>query len=186
MVDASNLLLNDQYFRTESLTASISMIPKPNTDDTSWANYRPISILNIDIKILAKILSSRLNPIIGSLIHKDQTGFIPSRQAGDNIRWATILAHIARSRRIPTCFLSLDIQKAFDTLSWTYLHSILNQWGFGPHFLRWITTLYHNPKAHIAYSGFKSDSFNIERGTRQGCPLSPSFCFSNRTPSPTY
>lgn len=109
MVEAFNSLLKERNFCTESLTASISMIPKPNTDDTSWSNYRPISILNIDIKILAKILSSRLNPIIGTLIHRDQTGFIPSRQAGDNIHRATLLAHAARSRHIPACFLSLDI-----------------------------------------------------------------------------
>lgn len=84
MVNAFNsLLFKGHCFHTESLTASISMIPKPNTDDTSWSNYRQISILNIDIKILVRILSSRLNPIICSLVHKDQTGFIPCRQAGD-------------------------------------------------------------------------------------------------------
>lgn len=77
-------------FRTESITASISMIPKPNTDNTAWSNYRPISILNLDIKRLAKVLSSHLNSIISSLVHNDQAGFI---QPGDNIRRATLLAH---------------------------------------------------------------------------------------------
>lgn len=125
MVEAFNFLLTGHSFQTESLKASISIISKPNTDDTFWSNYRLISILNIDVKILAKILSIRLNPIIGTLIHRDQTGFIPSRQTGDNIRQATFLAHSARTRRIPTCFLSLDIRKAFDSLSWPYLNSIL-------------------------------------------------------------
>lgn len=173
MTNAFNSLLEGCAFNAESLLASISMIPKPHADDTSWSNYRPISILNIDIKILAKILSNRLNPIIGTLIHKDQTGFIPFRQAGDNIRRATLLAHIARSRKIPACFLSIDIQKAFDTLSWSYLKAILHKWGFGERFQGWISSLYHNPKAYITYSGYRSDPFNIERGTRQGCPLSP-------------
>lgn len=114
MVEAFNSLLKGNSFRPEFLTASISMIPKPNTGDTAWSNYRPISKLNLDIKILAKILSTQLNPIIGTLIHKDQTGFIAFRQAVDNIRRATLLAHTARSCRIPTCFLSLNIRKAFD------------------------------------------------------------------------
>lgn len=61
------------------------MILKPNSDSTLWSNYRPISLLNLDIKLLAKILALRLNLIIGGLIHKDQVGFIPRRQASDNI-----------------------------------------------------------------------------------------------------
>lgn len=175
MANAFNSILEEYSFRTESLLASISMIPKPHTDDTSWSNYRPISILNIDIKLLAKILSDRLNPIIGTVIHKDQTGFIPSRQTGDNIRRATLLAHIARTLHIPACFLSIDIQKAFDTLSWSYLNAILSRWGFEAQFLKWISSLYLNPKAYVSYSGYRSNPFNIERGTRQGCPLCPLF-----------
>lgn len=85
------------------------MIPKPQSDDTLSTNYRPISMLNIDIKVLAKILAAHLNKIIGTLIHRDQVGFMPSRQAGDNVRRAILLAQIAKTRRIPACFLSLDI-----------------------------------------------------------------------------
>lgn len=173
MTNAFNSLLEGQSCCAESLLASISMIPKPQTDNTAWSNYRPISILNMDIKILAKILSNRLNPIIGTLIHEDQTGFIPNRQTSDNIRRATLLTHIARTRKIPACFLSIDIQKAFDTLSWSYLHAILHRWGFGDRFLKCISSLYHNPKAYVYYSSYRSDPFKIERGTRQGCPLSP-------------
>lgn len=90
------------------------MIPKPHSDNTSCTNYRPISLLNQDIKILAKILATRLNKIIGKLIHNDQVGFMPTRQASDNVRRAVLLAHIARTHRIPVCFLSLDIIKTFD------------------------------------------------------------------------
>lgn len=98
------------------------MIPKPNTDNSLWSNFRPISLLNLDIKILAKIMALRLNPIIGELIHKDQAGFIPRRQASDNIRRVILLQHLARSHHIPMHLLPLDIRKAFDTVSWPYLH----------------------------------------------------------------
>lgn len=94
---------------------------------------------------------------------------------GDNIRRAILLAHAARTRRIPACFLSLDIWKAFDSLSCSYLNSILRHWSFGTHFLRWIAALYHHSKAYLSYSGYCSGAFTIERGTRQGCPLSPAF-----------
>lgn len=110
LVNAYNTILTGQAFRSETLTATISMLPKPQKDD-SWSNYRPIPLLNLDIKLLAKILATWLNLIIGSLIHKDQVGFIPTRQAGDNIRRATLLAHITRTRNIQLCFLSLDVKK---------------------------------------------------------------------------
>lgn len=119
------MLLLGHSVHTESLTVSTYMIPKPNTDDTTWSNYRLISMPNLDIKLLAKVLASHVNLFIGTLIHKDQTGFIPSHQAGDNIKRATLLAYTTCTRHIPSCFISLDIRKAFDTLSWPYLHSIL-------------------------------------------------------------
>lgn len=173
LTKAYNTILKGKSFRQESLMAIICMIPKPNTDHTSYNNYRPISLLNLDTKILAKILATRLNKIIGNLIHRDQVGFMPNRQAGDNVRRAVLLAHIAKTRRIPSCFLSLDIRKAFDSVSWTYLYHTLQKWGFGPHFIKWIAALYNSPQAYIKYAGYKSDPFKIERGTRQGCPLSP-------------
>lgn len=153
--------------------ATICMMPKPNSDSTSFLNYRPNSLLNLDIKILAKIITIRLNKIIGNLIHRDQVGFIPNRQAGDNIRRAVLLAHIAKTRRIPSCFLSLYIRKAFDSVSRPYLYYTLQKWGFGPHFITWVAALYNKPQAVIKYAGYKSDFFLIERGTCQGCPLSP-------------
>lgn len=81
--------------------------------------------------------------------------------------------HIAKLRKITLCFLFLDIKKAFDTVLWPYLSYVLQCWGFGPHFLSWISSLYDKPKAYVKYAGYKSTTFDICRGTRQGCPLSP-------------
>lgn len=173
LAEAFNDILKNRSFRQESLMAIVCMIPKSQSDDSLSTNYRPISMINTDIKILAKILAARLKLIIGTLVHSDQVGFMPSRQAGDNVRRAVLLAHIAKTRNIPACFLSLDIKKAFDSISWQYLHYTLQKWGFGPNFTNWIFALYNKPKAYVKYAGYKSDSFNIERGTRQGCPLSP-------------
>lgn len=83
---AFNSILEGHSFRTETLTSIITMIPKPKSDSTSWTNYHPISLLNLDIKLLAKIIANQLNTIIGQLINCDQMGFMPTRQVGDNIR----------------------------------------------------------------------------------------------------
>lgn len=74
-----------------------------------------------------------LATIIGQLIHFDQTGFVPIRQAGDNVRRALLLSHDAK-----TCFLSIDIRKAFDSVTWPYLQYTLQRWGFGSNFLTWV------------------------------------------------
>lgn len=125
------------------------------------------------MKILAKILANRLNPFLPRLIKKDQVGFVPHRQAGDAIRQIIQLQHLAHRRSLETILLSLDVNKAFDTLSWPYLMSVLRHYGFGTSFLSWLTALYDAPLAKIRYYGFESSLFPIRRGTQQGCPLSP-------------
>lgn len=94
-------------------------------------------------------------------------GFIPLRQAGDNVRRAVLLTHVARSRRIPTCLVSLDIKKAFNTHSLPYLQFILQRWGFSPHFLCWVSSLHTSPSAYLKYAGYKSDHFPVSHETRQ-------------------
>lgn len=151
---AFNSLLSGNSFRTETLTSIMTMLPKPRSDLTSWTNYHPISLLNLDIKLLAKIIATLLNAIIGQLIHCDQTGFMPMRQAGDNIRRALLLIHSAKKRKIPTCLISLDIRKPFNSVSWPCMQYILQKWGFKNHFLTWVCSLYANPQAYVKYAGF--------------------------------
>ncbi|XP_068098327.1 potassium-transporting ATPase alpha chain 2-like [Hyperolius riggenbachi] len=72
LTKAFNSILKGATFHTDSTSATISMLPKPNSNHSLWSNYRPISLLNIDVKLLAKILASRLNVEIASIIHNDQ------------------------------------------------------------------------------------------------------------------
>lgn len=135
LTSAFNSLLSGHSFRAETLTPIISMLPKPKSVSSSWINYCPISLLILDIKLLAKILVTRLNTIIGQLIHCDQASFVPIRQAGGNVRHALLLSYAAKTRCISTCFLSIEIRKTFDSVTWPYLHYTLQRWGFGNHFL---------------------------------------------------
>lgn len=145
LMRAFNPLLAGHSFRLDILTSIISMIPKPWSDPSSWTNYRPISLLNLNIRLLAKIMATHLNTIIGHLIHCDQTRFVPIRQTGNNIGHALLLSHVTKTRHIPTCFLSLDIRKAFDSVTWPYLQYTLQWWGFGNNFLTWFSSRYNNP-----------------------------------------
>ena len=88
-----------------------------------------------------------LENALPTIISKGQTGFVKGRQA--------------------------DAEKAFDRVKWVYLFAVLNKFGFGPNFTSWIKLLYLRPTASIRTNSQRSRPFNLHRGTRQGCPLSP-------------
>uniref|UniRef100_A0A8C5M3V0 Reverse transcriptase domain-containing protein n=1 Tax=Leptobrachium leishanense TaxID=445787 RepID=A0A8C5M3V0_9ANUR len=158
----------------QSLSATITLIPKPNKDHDLCANYRPISPLNQDLKIFAKALALRMARYIPRLVHPDQAGFIPGREARDNTVRALNLIHVAaKSRSDPSLLLSTDAEKAFDRVSWPYLFYTLQQMGFGSNMLAWIGSLYADPTARFNLNGTLTPPFRIRNGTRPGCPLSP-------------
>uniref|UniRef100_A0A8C5LVA2 Reverse transcriptase domain-containing protein n=1 Tax=Leptobrachium leishanense TaxID=445787 RepID=A0A8C5LVA2_9ANUR len=168
-----NKVGNNTPFPAASLFTSITLIPKPGKDPEQVDNYSPISLLNTDIKLLAKILALHLDPLLPTLISPDQVGFIPGRQAYDNLRQAADLIWCAHTRRIPSLFLSLDAEKAFDRAEWPYLFGLLTHLGFPPAFVRVVGALYDSPSAQILIPGADRIPFGIWNGTRQGCSLSP-------------
>lgn len=165
--------VNTGAFHPQLNIALISLIPKKGKDHSNCANYRPISLLNTDIKMYARILALRLQRYINKLVHPDQTGFMPGRLASDNIRRLLHVIHEARDCPTPAAVLSLDAEKAFDRLEWDYLWSVLEVFGLGTNFINMIKVLYRNPTASVITNGLHSSPFNLGRGTRQGCPLSP-------------
>uniref|UniRef100_A0A8C5M2S8 Reverse transcriptase domain-containing protein n=1 Tax=Leptobrachium leishanense TaxID=445787 RepID=A0A8C5M2S8_9ANUR len=173
MVQVFNALLTGQEFHTHSLSATMVVIPKEGKDPLSCASYRPISLLNSDIKLFASVLANRLHPLASLLVRRDQVGFIPGREARDGtIRTLNVL-HLARHSETPTLLLSTDAEKAFDRVSWPFLFSTLRAMNLPVEFINWIAALYREPNARVRVNGVLSDSFRIQNGTRQGCPLSP-------------
>lgn len=159
--------------------AVISLILKKDKDASDCKSYRPISLIQLDTKILSKILANRLNKVISSLIHVDQVGFIIGRSSSDNIRRFIDIWWSVMEEQIPIAAISLDAEKAFDMVEWHYLFKILEVYGFGNTFIRWIKLLYKQPLATVQTNGLMSEYFSLGRGTRQGCPLSPLlFCLA--------
>ncbi len=152
--------------------ASISLLLKKDKDPTSCDSYRPISLLNVDFKILAKVLCSRLERVLPSLILLDQTGFTPGRHSFFNTRRLLNILFSCPSD-LPEIIVSLDAEKAFDRVEWGYLFFILGKFGFDSNFISWIRLLYSSPTASVYTNGIRSPPFSLQRGTRQGCPLSP-------------
>lgn len=151
--------------------AVISVIPKAGKNRTECGSYRPISVLNIDYRIFATILAKRLEFITSELTDTDQTGFVRNRQTHDNVRRALHL--INKMKNIESIAVSLDAEKAFDSVCWNYLYLALERFGFNSQIIRCLQSLYNSPTARIKINGDLTDTLQLERGCRQGCPLSP-------------
>uniref|UniRef100_A0A3Q4G906 Reverse transcriptase domain-containing protein n=1 Tax=Neolamprologus brichardi TaxID=32507 RepID=A0A3Q4G906_NEOBR len=115
--------------------AVISLIPKGDKDLTDPGNYRPISLINVDCKILSKVLATRLEAVIPQIINQDQVGFIKNRSASDNMRLLHLL-WLNRNNTNPVLAISLDAQKAFDRVEWNFLFTALEKFGIGDNFCR--------------------------------------------------
>lgn len=163
-----NYILKSNTFPDDMLMDNMSLIPKLNKNHTLPQNYRPISVINNDLKLFGRLLADRLSNIITSLISSgsDQTGFIPTRQINDNIRLASNVIQDADLFSGRVLLLSLDFHKAFDSVLWPYLELILMKFGFRGAFVHGFRALYHHPRTCIKLSGCNSEYFTLGRGTR--------------------
>lgn len=153
--------------------ATISLILKKDKDPLSCSNYRPISLLCADVKILAKMLARRLESVLPTIISGDQTGFIKNRHSFHNVRRLFDILYSPTTSDNPELVISMDAEKAFDRVAWPYLFYTLKCFGFGDTLISWIKLLYTSPLACVRTNNDYSDYFSLNRGTRQGCPLSP-------------
>ena len=150
----------------------ITLVPKSG-DVLNPANRRPISLLNVDYKILSKILSTRLRSVLSYIVNEYQVCAVHGRTVLHNLLVIRDLVSFVNSRGLDCALLSLDQEKAFDRVDHEFLFKCLNRFGFGEAFIRWIRILYTDCFARVLVNGFLSDTFFLHRGVRQGCPLSP-------------
>ena len=136
-------------------------------------NWRPISLTNFDYKLLAKSMAIRLNSCLSKCINGDQYAFIKGRQVSDLLREIENIMQIGKKKFPESIILSLDYAKAFDTISLSAIKKALSYFGFDGNFVKWIELLLNGRKSRIQNGGYLSEYFQMERGVRQGCPISP-------------
>ena len=151
----------------------ITLLEKKDKDRRFIKYWRPISLINVDVKIASKAIARRLESILPKLIHPNQNGFIKGRSILDGVRTIEDILEFAKLTDQSSILLAIDFEKAFDSLNHHFLLKVLEKLNFGTHFLQWIKMFYTNISSCVLNNGFTTDLFAIRCGVRQGDPLSP-------------
>ena len=150
----------------------IKLLPKKDKILKFLKNWRPISLLNTDYKIIAHVLAARLQIILPYIIHPDQNGYIKGRYIGCNIRTIYDVIELSQNLENANIITFIDYEKAFDSLKLSFLFKTLKTFGFGDYFINWVKVLYKNISSCVVNNGYSSEFFHLSKGVRQGCPLS--------------
>lgn len=151
----------------------ITCLPKGNKDKLFLKNWRPISLLNTSYKLASACIAERLKQVLPKLINEDQTGFISGRFIGENIKLLYDIMNYTENNKLPGMLVLIDFEKAFDSVSWDFLFKVLDYFNFKDSFKKWVQMFYKHIQSCVIVNGHLSDWFYLERGCRQGDPLSP-------------
>ena len=136
-------------------------------------NWRPITLLNLDYKILSKILAQKLQSVLPDLISEHQTGFMKGRNIKENIRKTIEIAKLVNSKKLEFVIYSIDFQKCFDSCKHEALLGVLDFFGFPETYKEWVRLLFTNFKLCVQNNGMLSPWIVQQVGLHQGCCYSP-------------
>ena len=167
-----------EFFRNGRLlkdlnTTAIALIPK-TPEACRLGDYRPISCCNIVYKVISKIITNRLKPLMQSCVSPNQAAFLKGTSLGDNVLLATELIQSYNSANCqPSCTLKVDLRKAFDTVCWDFVIKLLQAQSFPPIFVTWIKECMTSPRFSVSVNGELAGFFAGKKGLRQGDSISP-------------
>ena len=173
LVKLYNLIFESNTLSDSQKISYITLLCKDPQNSNLMKNWRPISLLNLDYKILSKIITSRLSHVMSKIIHMDQTCGVKGRSIFDNGHLIRNICDYIEQKDLPCAFISLDQEKAFDSVNYKFLEKTLVSFGFHPDFIKWVFIFYNDINSSVIVNNFISNPFPILRGVRQGCSLSP-------------
>ena len=171
LLDTLKQSLEDGSMTPSQRQAIITCLHKKG-DRENLNNWRPISLLNVDYKILSKSVANKMANTLETIINPSQTASVPGRSILFNLSTIRDLIDYAKENDLPAVIISIDQVKAFDNVDWDFMYRILEKLGYGPEFTKTIRTMYNNITSMEKVNGHLSEEFILEKGVRQGCPLS--------------
>lgn len=151
--------------------AVLSLLPRSG-DLGLLKNWRPVSLMCLGYKILSKSLANRIKSFLHIVVEREQTYCIPGCTIMDNLFLMRDVIEMSFRNNLDVGFLSIDQEKAFDRVGHEYLFNVLKAFGFGESIISWIKLLYEGASVMLKMGGGLSCPVPVERGIRQGCPLS--------------
>ena len=156
----------------------IALIEKAQKDPLWIDHWRPLNLLNVDFKIMGKILANRLNKITAICINDDQVGFVQKRHISENLMELITALEYIEKRQEQFVLISFDFKKAFDCVEHEPLLTILRKFNIGNKYIQLVANYLKDLESCTMNMGSTSKYIKIERGLRQGDPLSaPIFLF---------
>jgi retron-type reverse transcriptase len=150
----------------------ITLVPKVASPECV-SDFRPISLTNVCLIFLKKLVANILQKRILECIHKNQYGFLKARTIQDCIAWAFEYLYRCHASNKPIIILKLDFAKAFDTIEHEAILQNLKYKGFDDKFILWVTNILSTDTSSILLNGVPGKQFHCRRGVRQSDPLSP-------------
>ena len=172
MVESLNYSYDHGELSSSQKRAIITLIEKKDKDRRNISNWRPISLINVDVKIGSKAIAKRLEAVLPKIIHHNQCAYVKDRTICDAVRSIDDILDYTKKYQIPGRLIAVDFKKAFDSVSRDFFFRTLHAFRFGPSFIHWIKTFYNNISSCVMNNGFATAPFEVQRGVRQGDPLS--------------
>ncbi|GAU18658.1 hypothetical protein TSUD_124910 [Trifolium subterraneum] len=170
-------IMFDQFFVTADLPCNfssyfITLIPKVDAPK-KIGDFRPISLVGSLYKLVSKVLAGRLAKVMPKLISPNQSAFIKGRQLVDGVVAVNEVIDLARKLKRACFIFKVDFEKAYDSVSWSFLDYMMMRFGFGAKWRSWIRACVFNGNLAVLVNGCPTEEINIQRGLKQGDPLAP-------------
>ncbi|GJW35020.1 RNA-directed DNA polymerase, eukaryota [Tanacetum coccineum] len=150
----------------------IALIPKV-PDAKYVTDYRPISLIGSVYKVITKVLANRLATVVSDLVSDTQSAFVANRQILDGPFILNEVLTWCKRKRKQAMIFKVDFAKAYDSVRWDYLMEVLQAFGFGPNWCKWVRGTLSSAMASVLINGSPSEEFAFYRGLKQGDPLAP-------------